>query len=92
MMDFWGVLGAAGGPPAVVSAIVYLLLRKDILAIKDKLTSMDEREKACMERRVQVENTINERITSVEHTTHDRITKVATELAHLRGKVNGQMG
>ena len=75
---FFELLGAAGGPSALALGLFYLLMRRDMQEVRRDIADLREQERICQERRQEVEDHL-----------HGRITEVATNLAHLRGKVNG---
>lgn len=77
-MDVLTLLGSAGGPSALALAVFYLLIRRDLREVKEDVRDLREDHRVCQTERRHEEANL-----------HGRCTANETELARLKGRLNG---
>ena len=77
-MEFIQLLTAAGSPAVVAVGAVYFLMKKDLKEVRRDVAELKEEARHCKEERCRSEAVL-----------HGRVTDTQTNLANLKGRVNG---
>lgn len=77
-MEFIQLLTAAGSPAVVAVGAFYFLMKRDLKELRQDVAEIKEEARHCKEERCQSERIL-----------HDRVTKNQTNLANLKGRMNG---
>jgi hypothetical protein len=78
MMDILAQIASTGGPSVLALTAFYLLLRRDMREVKEDVRDLRDDHRTCQQERRASETEL-----------HGRCTANATELARLKGRMNG---